>query len=133
MSVSLRNDYSTSARGDACSVCGMHQRPVDFTDPNGEKELVVDLGVEIFTEGTFEVCEACMREVGSLLGMMEAGRAEGLSIENTALRSRATKAEKELEKAKAAFAEASALLMLQDATPAATAAAAAERRAEARA
>ena len=108
MPVTVNPAFSDTARGNVCSVCGWHQRAVDEADPNGPKERVVDTGVFIDHEGTFEVCETCIVEMAHAVGMIEEATATGLKMEASALRSRATKAENALAKAKDAFAASAA-------------------------
>lgn len=109
MPFTIREGYSVSARGGGvCTFCGVHPRPVEATNPNGPRESVIDSDIFIDTEGTIEFCETCAVEIGTLVGMIEEPVAEGLKVENAALRKRATKAEADLLKAKDAFLSATA-------------------------
>jgi len=114
MPVTLLPAYTPTARGDVCSICGWHQRAVDETNPNGPKEQVIDTGLFIDFEGSLEICETCVVEMGHMVGMIEEPTATGLKTENAALRRRAAKADKDLAAAREAFTLATAGLQDRD-------------------
>lgn len=57
-----------SRNGATCSICGSLQRPLDTCDPNGPRERVICTDITIEWEGSFDICETCVKELSRLIG-----------------------------------------------------------------
>lgn len=65
-----------SRNGATCSICGSLQRPLDTCDPNGPRERVISTDITIEWEGSFDVCETCVKELAKLIGYVPAERVQ---------------------------------------------------------
>ena len=60
------NGYTRDTRNAACSMCGTSQRTLNRTQP----EAVYTTGIEIFMEGTIDICHSCLIEGAVLAGCL---------------------------------------------------------------
>lgn len=64
----LVDHYIPGTAGGCCHFCRTSQRDVD-----GAREAVVATSVELSEGGEIALCEACVREMAHLLGLVDAG------------------------------------------------------------
>ena len=60
------NGYTADSRNASCSMCGTAQRTIHRKEP----ERVFTTAIEIYMEGTVDLCEGCLAEGAALLGFV---------------------------------------------------------------